>query len=103
MTDDIFTVVCTYDTCDVGTVSNGYPVVPVPVKNTPDLRMLTARSWADPLLKSMCLRPRHGPQGAVSQSGQWVPFNTGHEWLNMTQNTVVTDRAVTVQNVHPGG
>ena len=44
-----------------------------------------------------------GPQGAVSQSGQWAPFNAGYEWFNTTQNMVITDPTVTVQNVYTGG
>ena len=65
---------------------SGFPVVPVPVKNTPDLRIATAHSWAGPLPKLVFEATTQWPHGAVSQSGQWAPFNAGYEWFDTTGN-----------------
>ena len=44
-----------------------------------------------------------GNLGAVSQSGQWAPFNAGWEWFNTTDNMIVTDPTITTQNSYIGG
>jgi len=44
-----------------------------------------------------------GGLGAVSQSGQWAPFNAGYEWFNTTENFIVPDPKVTELNSYAGG
>ena len=44
-----------------------------------------------------------GGVGAVSQSGQWGPFNAGYEWFNTTQNLIIADPTVTELNPYIGG
>ena len=44
-----------------------------------------------------------GLVGAVSQSGQWAPFNAGYEWFNTTDNFIVPDPANTKLNTYTGG
>jgi len=41
--------------------------------------------------------------GAVSQSGQWGPFNAGYQWFNTTENFVVPNPEVTELNSYAGG
>lgn len=45
----------------------------------------------------------HERKGAVSQSGQWAPFNAGYEWFNTTENFIVSDPTVTELNSYTGG
>jgi beta-glucanase (GH16 family) len=122
----------TYDTCDVGTVPNqtwkGVPDVslyPGDQYNLGDFSYLPGQR----LSRCTCPGEEHpgpthsdgtfvgrsapeidifeattqGTKGAVSQSGQWAPFNAGYEWFNTTQNMVITDPTITVQNVYTGG
>ena len=42
-------------------------------------------------------------KGAVSQSGQWAPFNAGYEWFNTTQNLIIPDPTITQLNTYTGG
>jgi len=42
-------------------------------------------------------------KGAVSQSGQWAPFNAGYEWFNTTANFIVPDPTITQPNTYTGG
>jgi len=44
-----------------------------------------------------------GGQGAVSQSGQWAPFNAGYEPFNNTENFFAPDSTVTGLNSYAGG
>ncbi|OJA19336.1 hypothetical protein AZE42_00442 [Rhizopogon vesiculosus] len=39
----------------------------------------------------------------VSQSAQWAPFNTGYIWKNTSDNEVIPDPSITVQNLYIGG
>ncbi|KAJ7152187.1 glycoside hydrolase family 16 protein [Mycena crocata] len=41
--------------------------------------------------------------GAVSQSGQWAPFNAGYVWLNDTDNLVIADPEKSFFNTYIGG
>ncbi|KAJ7485722.1 beta-glucan synthesis-associated [Mycena latifolia] len=41
--------------------------------------------------------------GAVSQSGQWAPFNAGYVWLNTSDNLVIADPDISVFNTYTGG
>jgi len=45
----------------------------------------------------------HGNRGAVSQSGQWAPFNVEYEWFNKTVNFVVPDLTFTESDSYVGG
>ena len=122
----------TYDTCDVGTVPNqtfnGVPdlsLYPGDQYNLGDFSYLPGQR----LSRCTCPGEEHpgpthddgtfvgrsapeidvfeatvqGGQGAVSQSGQWAPFNAGYEWFNTTQNFVVPDPTVTELNPYTGG
>ncbi|KAF7369038.1 Glycoside hydrolase family 16 protein [Mycena venus] len=42
-------------------------------------------------------------EGAVSQSGQWAPFNAGYVWLNTSDNMVIADHSISAQNTYIGG
>jgi hypothetical protein len=42
-------------------------------------------------------------KGAVSQSGQWAPFNAGYQWFNTTANFKVPNTEITQQNAYTGG
>ena len=42
-------------------------------------------------------------KGAVSQSGQWAPFNAGYEWFNTTDNIIIPDPTITTLNSYAGG
>jgi len=44
-----------------------------------------------------------GPNGAVSQSGQWAPFNADYQWFNTTDNLIIPDPTITVLNSYAGG
>lgn len=122
----------TYDTCDVGTVPNqtyhGLPDVslyPGDQYNLGDFSYLPGQR----LSRCTCPGEEHpGPKhndgtfvgrsapeidifeattqadrGAVSQSGQWAPFNAGYEWFNTTQNLIIPDTTVTQLNTYTGG
>jgi len=41
----------------------------------------------------------HEHKGAVSQSGQWAPFNAGYEWFNTTANFIVPDTGLNTGGV----
>ncbi|RDX50993.1 beta-glucan synthesis-associated protein [Lentinus brumalis] len=45
----------------------------------------------------------NGKEGAVSQSGQWAPFNYQYTWLNTTDNLFIADDAVSTLNSYKGG
>jgi len=122
----------TYDTCDVGTVSNQT------WNGVPDISDLQGDkynqghfSYLPGQRLSRCTCPgedhpgpmhddgsfvgrsapeidvfeatAHGNRGAVSQSGQWAPFNADYEWFNTTQNFIVPDPTVTELNSYTGG
>lgn len=123
----------TYDTCDVGTVPNqtwkGVPDVslfPGDQYNQGDFSYLPGQR----LSRCTCPDeqdhpgPKHtdgtfvgrsapeidvfeatvqNDEGAVSQSGQWGPFNAGYEWFNTTKNLIIADPTITSQNVYTGG
>ncbi|KAJ6550125.1 beta-glucan synthesis-associated [Mycena capillaripes] len=42
-------------------------------------------------------------EGAVSQSGQWAPFNAGYVWFNTSDNLVIADSTISVLNGYKGG
>ncbi|KAJ7905031.1 glycoside hydrolase family 16 protein [Mycena leptocephala] len=42
-------------------------------------------------------------EGAVSQSGQWAPFNAGYVWFNTSDNLVIADPTISVLNTYTGG
>ncbi|KAJ6571989.1 glycoside hydrolase family 16 protein [Mycena capillaripes] len=42
-------------------------------------------------------------EGAVSQSGQWAPFNAGYVWYNTSDNLVIPDPSISAQNLYTGG
>ena len=44
----------------------------------------------------------HGGQDAVSRSGQWAPFDTGYEWFNTTENSIVSYPKVTELDSYAG-
>ncbi|KII90889.1 glycoside hydrolase family 16 protein [Plicaturopsis crispa FD-325 SS-3] len=44
-----------------------------------------------------------GGSGQVSQSGQWAPFNAGYTWFNTSDNEVIADPSISVQNTYIGG
>ncbi|KAH7930678.1 glycoside hydrolase family 16 protein [Leucogyrophana mollusca] len=41
--------------------------------------------------------------GQVSQSAQWAPFNAGYIWQNTSQNEVINNPSISVQNTYIGG
>jgi len=122
----------TYDTCDVGTVPNqtlnGIPDVslfPGDQYNQDDFSYLPGQR----LSRCTCPGEEHpGPThddgtfvgrsapeidvfeatthkdlGAVSQSGQWAPFNAGYEWFNTTENLIIPDPTIAELNSYAGG
>ncbi|KAJ7678230.1 glycoside hydrolase family 16 protein [Mycena polygramma] len=42
-------------------------------------------------------------KGAVSQSGQWAPFNAGYVWFNTSDNLVIADPTISELNTYIGG
>ncbi|KAJ7472266.1 glycoside hydrolase family 16 protein [Mycena galericulata] len=44
-----------------------------------------------------------GDGGAVSQSGQWAPFNAGYVWFNTSENLVIEDPSISTLNTYIGG
>ncbi|KAJ7618870.1 glycoside hydrolase family 16 protein, partial [Mycena polygramma] len=42
-------------------------------------------------------------QGAVSQSGQWAPFNAGYVYFNTSDNVIIGDPTISAQNTYLGG
>ncbi|KAJ7618877.1 beta-glucan synthesis-associated [Mycena polygramma] len=50
-----------------------------------------------------CLSDIANGKGAVSQSGQWAPFNAGYVWFNTSDNLVIADTSITAQNTYTGG
>ena len=44
-----------------------------------------------------------GGQGAISQSGQWAPFNAGYDWFNTSENFIVRNPMVTKPNSYTEG
>lgn len=42
-------------------------------------------------------------EGAVSQSGQWAPFNIKYQWQNTSDNLMIVDPTVSVLNTYLGG
>jgi len=41
--------------------------------------------------------------GAVSQSGQWAPFNAGYVWFNTSDNLIIANASASVLNTYTGG
>ncbi|KAJ7905030.1 glycoside hydrolase family 16 protein [Mycena leptocephala] len=41
--------------------------------------------------------------GAVSQSGQWAPFNAAYVWFNSSDNLIISDPDISVLNTYIGG
>ncbi|KAL4081556.1 glycoside hydrolase family 16 protein [Scleroderma yunnanense] len=121
----------TYDACDVGTVANqtvdGQPVAATVNGDMGKGGML---SWLPGQKLSRCTCPgeshpgpihndgtyvgRSAPEidvfeaqateliGQVSQSAQWAPFNAGYIWQNTSQNEVIHDPTISVQNTYIG-
>ncbi|KAJ7254664.1 beta-glucan synthesis-associated [Mycena haematopus] len=108
----------TYDACDVGTVPNqtvnGLPEIattsgdanppyngeshPGPVhasdgsyvgRSAPEIDVFEAQI--------------SGGGGAVSQSGQWAPFNAAYVWLNTSDNLIIANPDISVLNTYTGG
>jgi beta-glucanase (GH16 family) len=44
-----------------------------------------------------------GAGGAVSQSGQWAPFNDAYVWFNTSDNLIIADPDISVLNSYIGG
>ncbi|KAJ7621167.1 glycoside hydrolase family 16 protein [Roridomyces roridus] len=44
-----------------------------------------------------------GSVGAVSQSGQWAPFNPWYDWLNVSGNWDIAEPSISVLNTYTGG
>ncbi|KAK7052326.1 beta-glucan synthesis-associated protein [Favolaschia claudopus] len=42
-------------------------------------------------------------QGAVSQSGQWAPFNAAYVWFNTSDNLIIPDPSISALNSYTGG
>ncbi|KAF9647162.1 glycoside hydrolase family 16 protein [Thelephora ganbajun] len=122
----------TYDTCDVGTVPNqtwkGVPDVssyPGDKYNLGDFSYLPGQRLSrctcpgedhpGPMHDDKTFVGRSAPEidifeatssdkkGAVSQSGQWGPFNAGYEWFNTTENLIIPDPTITQLNSYTGG
>ncbi|KAJ7040799.1 glycoside hydrolase family 16 protein [Mycena alexandri] len=41
--------------------------------------------------------------GAVSQSGQWAPFNAAYVWFNTSDNLIIANASASVLNTYTGG
>jgi beta-glucanase (GH16 family) len=122
----------TYDSCDVGTVANqtlnGLPLAAT-VGGDPGIDGILSYLPGQRLSRCTCSGESHpGPmhsdgtyvgraapeidvfeaqiQGgvpAVSQSAQWGPFNAGYEWFNTSQNLIIPNPEISVQNSYIGG
>ncbi|KAJ8597400.1 glycoside hydrolase family 16 protein [Rhizopogon salebrosus TDB-379] len=57
----------------------------------PEIDMFEAQITGEPLT------------GQVSQSAQWGPFNAGYIWQNTSNNEVIPNPSITVQNTYIGG
>ncbi|EMD40941.1 glycoside hydrolase family 16 protein [Gelatoporia subvermispora B] len=57
----------------------------------PEIDMFEAQITGEPLT------------GQVSQSAQWAPFNAGYIWKNTSDNEVINDPTLSVQNTYIGG
>ncbi|KAI0651922.1 glycoside hydrolase family 16 protein [Trametes meyenii] len=44
-----------------------------------------------------------GAMGAVSQSGQWGPFNYDYIWFNTTENLMIPNSTISILNSYKGG
>jgi len=122
----------TYDSCDVGTVPNqtlhGVPDVslyPGDKYNLGDFSYLPGQRLSrctcpgeehpGPMHSDGTFVGRSAPEidvfeattedqvGAVSQSGQWGPFNAGYEWFNTTDNLIIPQSNITALNSYTGG
>ncbi|KIM68922.1 glycoside hydrolase family 16 protein [Scleroderma citrinum Foug A] len=121
----------TYDACDVGTVANQtVDGLPVAATVNGDKGKGGILSWLPGQKLSRCTCPgeshpgpihndgsyvgRSAPEidvfeaqasdfiGQVSQSAQWAPFNAGYIWQNTSQNEVIRDPTISVQNTYIG-
>ncbi|KAJ7578527.1 glycoside hydrolase family 16 protein [Mycena floridula] len=122
-----------YDSCDVGTVANqtlgGLPAAATiggdPTENgelsfLPGQRLsrctCAGESHPGPVHSDGTYVGRSAPEidlfeatidgklgGAVSQSGQWAPFNQGYNWFNTTENQIIADDSITYHNTYQGG
>ncbi|KAH7916279.1 glycoside hydrolase family 16 protein [Hygrophoropsis aurantiaca] len=60
-------------------------------RSAPEIDMFEAQITGTPLT------------GQVSQSAQWAPFNAGYIWQNTSNNEVIRDPSISVQNTYIGG
>ncbi|EIW64599.1 glycoside hydrolase family 16 protein [Trametes versicolor FP-101664 SS1] len=44
-----------------------------------------------------------GDIGAVSQSGQWGPYNYNYDWFNTSDNLIISDPTISALNTYKGG
>ncbi|GJE87669.1 glycoside hydrolase family 16 protein [Phanerochaete sordida] len=122
----------TYDSCDIGTVANqsmnGLPVAATEGGDPSEDGVLSflpgqrlsrctcaGESHPGPVHSDGTYVGRSAPEidifeaqisddaGQVSQSAQWGPFNAGYEWFNTTDNLIIPDPSLTVQNTYIGG
>jgi beta-glucanase (GH16 family) len=123
----------TYDSCDVGTVSNqthngapqaalegGDPSYGGVLSYLPGQRLsrctCSGESHPGPVHSDGTYVGRAAPEidlfeaqvtgdlkGEVSQSSQWAPFNALYEWFNTTDNLDIADPQISVLNTYTGG
>ncbi|EGO27663.1 glycoside hydrolase family 16 protein [Serpula lacrymans var. lacrymans S7.9] len=60
-------------------------------RSAPEIDMFEAQITGTPLT------------GQVSQSAQWAPFNAGYIWANTSENEIIPNPSVSVQNTYIGG
>ncbi|THV03459.1 beta-glucan synthesis-associated [Dendrothele bispora CBS 962.96] len=115
-----------YDSCDVGTLKNqslnGEPAIAAtsgldggPLSFQPGQRLsrctCQGESHPGPVhAEDQSYVGRAAPEidvfeaqiqrgvGAVSQSGQWAPYNANYDWFNTSDNLIIYDSQVTQQN-----
>ncbi|KAJ7500010.1 beta-glucan synthesis-associated protein [Mycena latifolia] len=100
----------TYDACDRESHTTArFPIFPdsgfrvAPAQESPiraqSTRMAATSAGLPP--RSTFLITDSG--GAVSQSGQWAPFNAGYVWFNTSDNLVIANPDISNLNTYIGG
>ncbi|KAG9317367.1 beta-glucan synthesis-associated [Chiua virens] len=59
-------------------------------RSAPEIDIFEAQVTGEPLM------------GQVSQSAQWAPFNAGYIWKNTSENEMIVDSSISVQNTYIG-
>ncbi|KAJ7768364.1 glycoside hydrolase family 16 protein [Mycena metata] len=119
----------TYDSCDVGTAPNQtYNALPLIATTSGDTNVpyngelsylggqrlsrctCKGESHPGPVHEDGTYVGRAAPEidigdtgGAVSQSGQWAPFNAGYVWFNTSDNLIIANASASVLNTYTGG